>query len=75
MQIEQSELPGDAEFKGYQPVVIQDLVIRTDNVRFLKEKYYSPSLGKTYLAELPAGYWGEFGPGLRSLVVTFMPQR
>jgi hypothetical protein len=70
LQIERSELPEDAVFKGYEPVVIQDLVIKTDNVRFLKEKYYSPSLGRTYLAELPAGYCGEFGPGLRSLVVT-----
>jgi hypothetical protein len=70
LQIERSELPEDAEFKGYEAVIIQDLVIKTDNVRFLKEKYCSPSLGRTYLAELPAGYRGEFGPGLRSLVVT-----
>jgi len=70
LQVERSELPEDAEFKGYEPVIIQDLVIKTDNIRFLKEKYYSPSLGKTYLAALPAGYQGEFGPGLRSLVVS-----
>jgi hypothetical protein len=70
LKVERSELPKDAEFKGYEPVIIQDLVIKTDNVRFLKEKFYSPSLGKTYLAALPAGYQGEFGPGLRSLVVT-----
>jgi len=70
LQIERSELPEDAEFKGYEPVIIQDLVIKTDNVRFLKEKYYSPSLGKSYLAALPSGYHGEFGPGLRSLVIT-----
>lgn len=70
LQIERSELPEDAVFKGYEPVVIQDLVLKTNNVRFLKEKYYSPSLRETYLAALPAGYRGEFGPGLRSLVVT-----
>jgi hypothetical protein len=70
LQVERSQLPEDAEFKGYEAVIIQDLVIRTDNVRFLKEKYYSPSLQKTYLADLPAGYQGEFGPGLRSLVTT-----
>jgi hypothetical protein len=70
LQVERSELPEDAEFKGYEPVIIQDLIIKTDNVRFLKEKYYSPSLRETYLAKLPAGYRGEFGPGLRSLVVT-----
>jgi len=71
LQIPRNELPEDAEFKGYAPVIIQDLVIKTDNVRFLKEKYYSPSRQETYLAELPAGYQGEFGPGLRSLVITW----
>jgi len=34
---------------------------------FLKEKYYSPSLSKSYLASLPPGYKGEFGPGLKTL--------
>lgn len=70
LRVERSELPEDAEFKGYEPVIIQDLLIKTDNVRFLKEKYYSPARGKSYLAALPAGYDGQFGPGLRSLVVT-----
>lgn len=70
LKVERSQLPEDAKFKGYEAVTIQDLVIKTDNVRFLKEKYYSPSLHKTYLASLPAGYKGEFGPGIRSLVIT-----
>jgi FtsZ-binding cell division protein ZapB len=70
LEVEQNQLPEDAEFKGYEAVTIQDLIIKTDNVRFLKEKYYSPSLHKTYLAPLPAGYKGEFGPGIRSLVIT-----
>lgn len=70
LEVEQSQLPEDAEFKGYASVTIQDLIIKTDNVRFLKEKFYSPSLHKTYLASLPVGYKGEFGPGIRSLVIT-----
>lgn len=64
------QLPADAQFKGYETVVIQDIQLRTDNVRFLKEKFYSPSQQQTYLAALPAGYVGEFGPGIRSLVLT-----
>lgn len=63
------QLPSDAEFKGYVPVVVQDIKVETDNVRFLKEKYYSPSERKVYLAELPHGYTGEFGPGVKSLAV------
>ncbi len=68
--IDKQELPADAQFKGHEPVVVQDIAIKTDNVRFWKEKYYAPSTGKSYLASLPAGYEGEFGPGLRALVIT-----
>jgi len=48
-------LPADAEFKGYQEVVIQDIILKTDNVLYRKEKYYSATTGKTYTAELPVG--------------------
>ncbi|MBU0495453.1 MAG: transposase, partial [Chloroflexi bacterium] len=58
----------DAAFKGYVPVVVQDVRLTTDHVRFLKEKRYSPSQKQTYLAALPAGYAGEFGPGIQALV-------
>jgi hypothetical protein len=70
LKMDRSELPDDAEFKGYEAVVVQGIEVKTDNVRFLKEKYYSASQRRTYLASLPAGYGGEFGPGVRSLVIT-----
>jgi hypothetical protein len=63
-------LPADAIFKGHQDVVIQDISLCTDNVLFHKEVYYSPSQHKTYLAVLPAGYEGQFGPGLKTLIRT-----
>jgi hypothetical protein len=62
-------LPADAEFKGYEDVLVQDLVIRTDNVLFHKEVFYSPSVGKSYRAPLPRGYSGEFGPGVKALAL------
>lgn len=62
-------LPPDARFKGYETVVIQDLVLKTDNVRFRRAKFYAPSTGKTYLAPLPPGYRGQFGPGIRTLAL------
>ncbi|VAW32151.1 hypothetical protein MNBD_CPR01-264, partial [hydrothermal vent metagenome] len=65
-----SELAADAVFKGYETVVVQELKIETDNVRFLKEKYYSPSEQKTWLAPMPDGYEGEFGLHIKSLVIT-----
>ena len=64
------KLPPDAEFKGYEKVIVQDIVLKTDNVLFCKQKYYSPSSGKTYIADLPQGYEGEFGPGLKALVMS-----
>lgn len=63
-------LPVDAQFKGYEEVIVQDIKLTTDNVLFRKEKYYSPREGKTYLAELPDGYEGEFGPGIKALVIS-----
>jgi hypothetical protein len=69
LPVDRSQLPEDAVFKGYQEVVIQDIIIGTDNVLFRKEKYYSKSTGHTYVAALPAGYRGQFGPGVRALVL------
>jgi len=69
--LDREELPEDAEFKGYETVIVQDLVIRTDNVRFHKEKYYSTAERKTYIAPLPAGYEGQYGPTVRSLVISY----
>jgi hypothetical protein len=68
LTLDRDHLPKDAEFKGYVPVVVQDVRLATDNIRFLKEKRYSASQNKTYLAELPPGYEGEFGPGVRALM-------
>jgi len=70
LTLDQTILPSDAEFKGYEDVVVQDVLFRADNVRFRKEKYWVPSLGQTFLASLPLGYEGEFGPGLKALSVT-----
>jgi len=69
LKIDEERLPQDAQFKGYEEVVVQDIEFRTDNIKFRKEKYYSPSQKQTYLADLPAGYKGQFGPGVRAWVL------
>lgn len=68
LEVERARLPEDAEFKGYEDVIVQDVVFHTDNILFHKEKFYSPSQQKTYLATLPQGYEGQFGPGIKSLI-------
>jgi hypothetical protein len=54
---------------GYEEVIVQDIDVHTDNIKFRKEKYYSPTHKRTYLAQLPAGYAGQFGPGVRAWVL------
>ena len=68
--IDKSILPEDAQFKGYSDIVIQDIKIITDNVKYRREAYYSPSKNKTYLGELPVDVAGkgEYGVGIRSLI-------
>ena len=69
VQVDPTHLPPDAVFKGYEDVVVQDVIFRTDNVLFHKEKFYSPSQHTTSLAALPQGYSGQCGPGLKSLAL------
>jgi hypothetical protein len=69
VQVDPVHLPPDAVFKGYEEVVVQDVIFRTDNILFHKEKFYSPSQQQTYLASLPQGYRGQFGPGIKGLAL------
>lgn len=71
LTVDPLRLPPDAQFKGYEEVVVQDVLVRSDNVRFRKEKFYSATERRTYLADLPPGYSGEFGPGIRALALVF----
>ena len=68
--LDKDQLPSDVIFKGYQEVVVQDILITTNNIKFKKAVYYSPSLKKTFIAPLPAGYTGEFGPHVRTLTLS-----
>jgi len=71
VEVDRSELPADAEFKGYEEAVVQDIKITSDNVLLRKEKFYSATEGKSYIAPHPPGYEGEFGPGIKALAITF----
>jgi hypothetical protein len=71
VELDRATLPADALFKGYETVVVQDLVLRTDTVAFELAVWYSPSARRSYRARRPAGYdVGTFGPHLRALVLT-----
>ena len=68
--VDVTQLPEDAEFKGYKDKVVQDLIIKTDNVRFKREVYYSSSQKKTYLGNIPVGYEGDYGPHINSHILS-----
>ena len=51
--LDKTDLPDDLIFKGYDDVVIQELIIKTNNIKYRREVYYSPSKNKTYRGELP----------------------
>jgi len=68
--VDPATLPADAVLKGYERVVVQDLVLHTDTVAFDLAVWYSPSERRSHRAQRPAGYEGTFGPHLRTLVLT-----
>lgn len=70
LAVDPAALPPDAEVKAFEDVVGQAVVFPTDNVLFRKATWYAPAAGQTYLAPLPPGDDGQFGPGLVTLVLT-----
>ena len=68
--VDKAQLPHDAKFKGYDYKVVQDVIMKTDNVKFQREVYYSPSLKQTYLGNIPIGYTGDFGPNINSDIIS-----
>lgn len=69
LDLDPATLPPDARFLRYAPVVVQDLILRPQNTCFLKAVFYSPSQHTTYHAPLPPGYWGQYGPGVRTFAL------
>ena len=60
-------LPG-SRFKGYQPFLVQDLVISARATCYQRECWVTPD-GRTILAPLPEGIDSHFGPELRRFVL------
>jgi hypothetical protein len=69
--IDSDLLPEDARFKGYQSVTVQNIIIRTETICFKKKVYYSRSLKKTFVAQLPPGYENRYSPSVKALIIDF----
>ncbi len=68
--IDKNTLPKDAALQGHVPEIVQDIIIKEHNIKFLREIYYSPSLKQTFIADVPVGWEGDFSPNIKALVLT-----
>jgi hypothetical protein len=67
--IDKNLLPEDAKFKGYKYNVVAEIKIVVENILYQREKYYSKSEKKTYVAPLPTGCSRDFGASVRAFVI------
>jgi hypothetical protein len=61
-------VPAGSRFKGDEDVIVQDLILAPQVIRYRRERWVTPD-GRTVIAPLPAGIVGGFGPALRRCVL------
>jgi len=59
--------PEGSRFLGYEDILIQDLRIVVETVRYRRERWVGPG-GERIVAALPAGILGGYGPELRRFI-------
>lgn len=67
-----ADLPAGARLRCFEPYVVQDLILHSDNTRYLRARYDLPG-GGSVLAPLPAGilpvHGGHFGAQLVAYIL------
>ena len=72
VKLHSDDLPVGARFKGYEPYVVQELIIRNENTRYLRARYEVPGRD-SFLAPFPPGVLpaagGHFGANLITYIL------
>ncbi len=68
--VDPAVLPPDAIRHDTTEVMVQDLLLQPEIIRFVREVWLVASTGQTITAPLPDGYQGEFGPHIQALTLT-----
>jgi len=68
--VDPASLPPEAIRHDTTEVLVQDLLLLPEIIRFVREVWLVPSTGVTITAPLPPGYQGEFGPHIQALTLT-----
>ena len=68
--VDPANLPPEAIRHDTTEVIVQDLLLQPEIIRFVREVWLVPSTGATITAPLPSGYHGEFGPHIQALTLT-----
>jgi hypothetical protein len=68
--VDPASLPPEAIRHDTTAVLVQDLLLLPEIIRFVREVWLVPSTGVTITAPLPTGYQGQFGPHIQALTLT-----
>jgi len=70
-KIEASEVPQGWKLVGYKPYIVQDIVVRRNNIKYEREIWESPDGKQRIIAPLPQSIAGrDFGGELRRYVIS-----